>query len=189
MTERKPIDWEWVEREYRAGQLSSREIARQHEVRTGAPLSEAAIRKKAKQFNWSRSLVDQVRKAVREKVVRIDGAQTPSATDEEIVEGAAERGKDVILSQRGDLRLLRTLQGILAARLQKVLAGEDPHGPCLGKNESPGDLLEKLARTTSRIIPLERQAHNLDGGPNEGTLYQLSDEPVSEDQWATTHAG
>ena len=41
MTARKVIDWERVEAQFRAGQLSVREIARQHGI------SDKAIRKKA----------------------------------------------------------------------------------------------------------------------------------------------
>jgi len=42
------------------------------------------------------------------------------------------------------------------------LNGETPEGAYIGERETPGDLLEKLSRVTSRLIPLERQAHNLD---------------------------
>jgi DNA-binding Lrp family transcriptional regulator len=42
MTERMSVDWEAIEREYRAGQLSVREIARQQ------GLSHTAINKRAK---------------------------------------------------------------------------------------------------------------------------------------------
>ena len=41
-----PTDWEAIEREYRAGQLSVREIARQHDV------SAPAIVKRAKRLGW-----------------------------------------------------------------------------------------------------------------------------------------
>jgi hypothetical protein len=50
----------------------------------------------------------------------------------------------------------------MAERLSQVLDGVPPEGPCLGERESPSDLLEKLSRVTARLIPLARQAHNLD---------------------------
>jgi hypothetical protein len=155
-----PVDWEAIEREYRAGQLSLREIARQFDV------SDTAIRKRAKADSWTRPLADKVREAVREKLVRADGSHAGSrpqrASDEEIVDGAADRGFAVVTSHRRDLEQLHGLKRIIATRLATHLTGGEPDGPFLGDKESPGDLLEKLSRVTGRLIPLERQAHNLD---------------------------
>jgi len=55
---RPVIDWEAIEREFRAGQLSVVEIGRQH------GLSHTAINKRAKRDGWTRNLADKVRKAV-----------------------------------------------------------------------------------------------------------------------------
>lgn len=160
MSDRRKPDWESVEREYRAGQLSIREIARKH------GLSDTAIRKEAKARGWARDLADKVRKAVREELVRTDGSQAGSqsqrANEAEIVEAAKRVGVEVQLSHRRDLQQLHALKRIIAGRLAEYLQGGKPDGPCLGERESPGDLLEKLSRVTTRLIPLERQAHNLD---------------------------
>lgn len=164
MTERPKTDWEAIEREYRAGQLSIREIARKHDI------SDTAIRKEAKARGWARDLADKVRKAVREELVRTDGSQPGSqqqrATDAEIVDAAKRVGVEVQLTHRRDLQQLHGLKRVLADRLATVLQGGRPDGPCLGDKESPGDLLEKLSRVTARLIPLERQAHNLDAEPD-----------------------
>ena len=161
-------DWEAIERAYRAGQLSLRAIASAHGI------TEGAIRKKAKAESWQRALADKVRQAVREKLVRTDGetgtqhgTQPQRASDSEIIEGAALRGLTVITTHRKDLQQLHGLKRILAERLSTFLQGVTPDGPCLGDKESPGDLLEKLSRITARLIPLERQAHNLDADPDE----------------------
>lgn len=158
-------DWEAIEREFRAGQLSIRAIASAHGV------TDTAIRKKAKAEGWQRSLANKVREAVREKLVRTDGSQDGSqslrASDSEIVENAALRGLAVVTSHRKDLQQLHGLKRVLADRLSEVLHGGNPDGPCLGDKESPGDLLEKLSRITARLIPLERQAHNLDAEPED----------------------
>ena len=127
---------------------------------------EAAIRKEAKARGWKRDLADKVRKAVREELVRADGSQSQRATDAEIVDAAKKVGVGVQLSHRRDLQQLHGLKRVLADRLAIVLQGGNPDGPCLGDKESPGDLLEKLSRITSRLIPLERQAHNLDAAPD-----------------------
>lgn len=156
-----PTDWEAVEREYRAGQLSLREIARLYGV------SDTAIRKRAKACDWTRALADKVREAVREKLVRSDGSQQGSHPqrandDRSIIESAALRGLAIVTSHRRDLEQLHGLKRILVDRLSTLLNGGDPGGLCIGSKESPGDLLEKLSRVTARLIPLERQAHNLD---------------------------
>ena len=165
MTAPRPkADWEAIERAYRAGVLSVREIARAHQI------SEAAIRKRAKAENWTRALADDVRKAVNEKLARADGsqgAQDQHATDREIIEGASKVGFEVVTSHRRDLLQLHGLKRVLADRLSVILDGGDPGGVCLGSKESPGDLLEKLSRVTARLIPLERQAHNLDAGTDD----------------------
>ncbi len=160
MTEKPKTDWEAIEREYRAGMLSLREIGRRHGV------TEGAIRKKAKAEGWERPLADKVRAAVREKLVRIDGTQsgtqTPRASDAEIIAAAAELGKEVQLTHRRDLQQLRAIGSIITTRLAAHLNGETTDGPFLGEKETVGDLLEKLSRVKARLIPLERQAHNLD---------------------------
>ena len=82
MTERKILDWEVIEREYRAGQLSVREIAETHGV------SHPAILKRAKHDGWERNLSDAVREKVTTRLVT-DGVTGKSAR--ETVELAAER--------------------------------------------------------------------------------------------------
>lgn len=160
MTEKPKTDWEAIERDYRAGQLSIREIARKHGI------SDTAIRKEAKARGWQRDLADKVRKAVREEVVRATGShpgsQEQRATDAQIVDAAKKVGVDVRLSHRRDLQQLHALKRIIADRLSTYLQGGNPDGPFMGDKESPGDLLEKLSRVTSRLIPLERQAYDLD---------------------------
>lgn len=175
MAPKSSVDWEAIEREYRAGQLSLREIGRTYGV------TDTAIRKKAKAEGWERALAEKVREAVRERLVRTDGSQSGSQqsrarTDRDTVEAAALRGLEVVTSHRRDLEQLHGLKRILATRLSTVLQGGPPDGPCLGKTESPGDLLEKLSRVTSRLIPLERQAFNLDADSapgGEGTAVQF----------------
>jgi hypothetical protein len=56
-SERKGPNWEAVEREYRAGQVSVRGIARTSAV------TEGAIRRRAKAEGWTRALAERVREA------------------------------------------------------------------------------------------------------------------------------
>lgn len=176
----KQIDWEAIEREYRAGQLSVREIARIHGI------TEAAIRKRAKNENWERDLTQQVRASVRAKLVRDessqDGTHHQREADRDIVDEMARRGVEVVRSHRRSLAQLNAIGDIIATRLSQILDGVTPEGPCMGDKESPSDVLEKLSRTRQRAIQLERQAFNLDNlpDPNEGggtqvTIFALPD--------------
>lgn len=165
----KKIDWEAIEREYRAGQLSLREIGRIHGV------TDTAIRKKAKLEGWARDLTDQVRATVRAKLVREDSSQSGSqdgshperANDRDIVDEMAARGVEVVRSHRRSLAQLNAIGDILATRLSQILDGVTPEGPCMSEKESPSDVLEKLSRTRQRSILLERQAFNLDNLPDD----------------------
>lgn len=168
---RQSVDWDKVEREYRAGMLSSREIARRHGV------TEGAIRKKVKAQGWARPLAEKVRTAVREKLVRIDGTQSQRATDAEVIEAASEIGKEVQLTHRKDLQQLRAIGAIITTRLAAHLNGDMVDGPFIGDKETVGDLFEKLSRVKARLIPLERQAHNLDAdaGTAQGPERRLDE--------------
>jgi hypothetical protein len=114
MTERKIVDWEAIEREYRAGQLSVREIARTSGV------TETAIRKHAKADGWTRALTEKVRKAIREKLVRSDcsrsGSQSPR--DAEIIDMAAARGVEVVRQHRATLSRAHRIVADLLEELQ-----------------------------------------------------------------------
>lgn len=164
-------DWEAIEREYRAGQLSLREIARVHGV------SDTAIRKKAKEKAWERDLTKQVQEAVRAKLVREDGSQgshPQRTTDRDIVQDTAARAVEVVRSHRRSLSQLNAIGDILAERLAQHLEGITPDGPGLGDKESPSDMLEKLSRTRQRAIQLERQAFNLDSQPDDDSAQNGS---------------
>lgn len=157
-------DWEAIEREYRAGQLSLREIGRIHGV------SDTAVRKKAKLGAWERDLTKQVQEAVRAKLVREDGSQgshPQRTTDRDIVQDTAARAVEVVRSHRRSLSQLNAIGDILAERLAQHLEGVTPDGPGIGEKESPSDMLEKLSRTRQRAIQLERQAFNLDSQPDD----------------------
>jgi len=111
MGKRKKIDWEAIRRELFANQLSIREIARHHNI------SDTAIRKKAKREGWTRKLAGKVHEAVREKMVRSE-VRTPSASDDEVVDGASDRVIEVLQLQRKDIANLRELESQLIEELK-----------------------------------------------------------------------
>ena len=162
MAKRRKIDWEAIEKEYRAGQLSNVQIAKGHDV------SEGAIRKKAKQLGWTKDLSGKVREKVREKLVRSE-VRGHNTNDNEIIEKASDRGKEVILLHRKDITSLRELEEQLISELKD--------GPTkLYITQYQGEIIREtvgltayerssaannLANVQHKRIQLERQAFSL----------------------------
>lgn len=169
---RRHIDWDSIEREYRAGQLSTREIAREHDV------SDAAVRKKAKALGWERDLSQEVKTRVKAKVARQEVLD--SDEDEAIVEKAAQRGADVIALHKTSIGTGRQLvdgmlRELLSQHTNRDLLKEliEQHGDDLGEKmtavvqkaislSSRATTARDLSQAMERLIRLERQAFSLD---------------------------
>lgn len=177
MSKKKTYDWEGIEREYFAGQLSIREIGRVYGC------SDTAIRKKAKELGWTRNLEKKVREEVRNKLVRRE-VRKPDANDAEIIEQAAERGANVVMSHRKDIAQMRALEEKLLDELEnnptklylaqyqgKVVQKK----VCIPVTEKSA-ALNNLANVQHKRIQLERQAFNLNDkntGEAERTLSDI----------------
>ena len=109
-------DWPAIEREFRAGQLSIKELGRQHSV------SDTAIRKRAKALGWTRDLSGAVRTLVRESLVREEVRANQSEltgvvpSEAAIVDAAAARGVEVVRSHRRDIKCAAAGGGGAAGR-------------------------------------------------------------------------
>lgn len=182
MAERPEIDWEAIDREYAAGMLSVREIARRYSC------SEGAIRKRAKAEGWERDLTAKVQKEVRRKLVR-DGVRT-EASEKEIIEQASETGVTVVKLHRKSIQksqgIVDSLLGQLSqfAEVREEIEDaiiEDTKGVD-GKFDykrrtmmlkavslpSHAGVLRDLSLAQKNLIALERQAYNLNGhSPDE----------------------
>lgn len=150
MTDRKPIDWEAVEREYRAGQLSIAEIARRQGCTRGA------VQKRAKRDGWTRNYTRQVREEVAARLVAPKVAP-PNARD--VIDEAASRGVAVIESHRRDITNLRGIAAQLAEELEAQNNGPaDARDPLSDRAQT----MQRLAMTADKLVRLEREAFNLD---------------------------
>lgn len=91
----RKIDWESVETLFRAGAASLRAIGAQFGV------SEAGIRKKAKEEKWQRDLTERVRQKVRTELVRTQAeplrTERNLRTEREVVEAVASTHVDKLL--------------------------------------------------------------------------------------------
>lgn len=184
--DRQRYDWAAVERDYRTGTYSNRELSRIH-----GP-SEAAIRKRAADGSWARDLSAQIRQRVREKANRAAAAEiVQSITDAEIVENAAAVGASVVQSHQRIIRRAKDLTDKLMELLERQLeAGKvkvQVRGGGVVEIDLPLDYVGKaLGNATTamdRAIRLERQAYGLDeeGSKDTGkTLDELLAEVAPE---------
>ena len=79
MAEKKVIDWEKIELDYRAGIKSLRQIAGEHDI------AESGIRRRTKQYEWVRDLSEKI-KAKAEDLVRKDLVRSEVRTQNTISE-------------------------------------------------------------------------------------------------------
>ena len=133
MTERKSVDWEAIEREYRAGQLTVVEIGRQH------GLSHTAINKRAKRDGWTRNLADRVRKEVSARLV---SEKVSPEADRAAIEPAVARGVQVVRLTRGQALGNPKLAEARAIANANHTAGADAFAdsarPPSGRHKPPG---------------------------------------------------
>ncbi len=172
----KSVDWAAIEREYRAGQLSNRELGRLHGV------SDTAIRKKAKAQLWKRDLVGKIAVEIERKLLEADAGVKPGQTvpDETIVERAAERARDVVLEHRGRLARQKTRLNSLEAAFDATFAEK----ASVAAFTAAADALRDIIGLTGLIIGLERQAYSLDKGHGPFGADDSAREKLSPDQRA-----
>lgn len=183
-TPHNPIDWEAIEREYRAGQLSVSEIARQHGV------SHTAINKRAKRDGWLRDLSQRVRAEVSARLVSEEVSETNA---QEAVNVAAARGVELVRQHRATLGRASRITEKLLAELGEATDHRDEIEDAIGQ-ETAGDegnarrdrmlkavslpgraaTARELSQVLKNLIPLERQAFNLDQGMGDaGSLVEI----------------
>jgi len=101
MAEARNIDWDAIERDYRAGILTLREIAAQHDITHGA------VNKRAKKYEWSRDLSAKIEQKREELVSKAAVSSSVSKTDEvSIIKSAAELQAGALLVEREEIKAL-----------------------------------------------------------------------------------
>lgn len=119
---RKAIDWEAVEREYRIGLKTLRQIGEEFGC------SHVAVKKRAEREGWVRDLSAKIREATESKVTKAvvtrEVTKETTASERQIVEANAAVCAQVVLSQRQDLvesaELERKLMAELVAMTDKA---------------------------------------------------------------------
>jgi len=198
---RKRTDWEAVERDYRTGQFTLRELEAKHGADNGL------ISRKAKKDGWSQDLSKAIKAATNAKLVEELVSKEISSSQQKVstaVLAAAEANKEVILGHRRDIKFLRNMAFDMAEELQQVgkvdlknmaamLESEDLNQEQLaalrdGVNtltKLPTRILsvQRLTQTIARAQQLERQAFGLDSpeeAPPVDEVADLSDDELNQ---------
>jgi len=195
MAEHKVPDWEAIERAYRAGILSTREIGSAHGV------SHTAINKRAARDGWDRNLAAKIKAKADVLVSRREVSKEVSkeqlATEREIIESNAEAIANIRMAHRTDIgrsrrlanKLLEELEGLTDNRELFDQLGELLHESGDGDQDRRNDLYQKvislpsrsktmkeLAETLKTLVTLERQAYSLDTDDGDDAYKHMTDE-------------
>ena len=198
MIKKAVLDWEAIERSYRIGVLSVREIGAAHGV------SHTAINKRAKTFKWSRDLKAKVQARAEALVSKAEVSKLVSTktviTEKLEVEATATLIADTQIGQRKHIgrclslaeKLMNELESVTDLRgdvdeLVRRLKGDDVDGAdalelAAKMSSLPSRMksMKELADISRTLIALQRQAY----GMGEGSL----EEPY-EDRLARLLAG
>jgi prophage maintenance system killer protein len=175
---KKRTDWEPIERDYRAGILSIREIAKIHAI------TDTAIRKKAKAEGWQRDLTERVKEKVRTELVRSEVRTANPQTEREIVDVAAATVVQVVREHRSRISQGAAIVALLLRQLNEAATQREEIEEAIAeetKGEKTTDRYSRMMRAVSlpmhattvvnlsnalkNLVGLERQAFNIDGAP------------------------
>lgn len=190
-------DWERIEFDYRAGVLTLREIADANKI------SHGAINKRAKRDGWLRDLSAKIKaKAealVSKALVSSEVSKARLDTERQTIDANAQVIADIHMRQRGGLRNLMSERVAMLEELTKQRADLIPLErvtEILAELEDkPADatelrkvfaravglggrvgILKALAEIDAKLVPLERQAWNMDDpASTDGGQSNLSD--------------
>ena len=184
---KKPVDWDAVAIDIRAGILTDREIGAKH------GRSHGAIQQYAKKHGIERDLTTRIQHKTKAKLAKAQLAKETSQeraklTEEQTIEIAAEAAATIVIKQQGRIgRHLRLTESLLSElesqtidrtlyeQLGELMAAPDENGI-----DRLNELYRKIISTPSRIdshkkadetektlVALERQAFNLDKDATE----------------------
>lgn len=144
--EKKSIDWERIEYDYRAGILSVREISEARGV------SHTAVNKKAKQLGWERDLKAKIKAKADALVSKAEVSKEVSsrrvATEKETVDSNAKLLADVRMGHRKDISRFRSLANKMLDELEGVTDGQAEIKELI-KTLKDGDLEDGEAMSTT----------------------------------------
>lgn len=187
MAEKKAIDWDQIELDYRAGVKSLRQIASEQNV------SEGAIRKRSKRDEWSRDLSkkiqDKADDLVRKETVRSEVRTKLTISEKDTIDANANVVASVRIAHRKDISRARSISMKLFDELELMVGADNVNlltqlGELLYSPDDKGmdklnDLymkiinlpnrvkaIKELSDTMKTLVALERQAFGLEEKEN-----------------------
>lgn len=195
MTEkRQKIDYDRIERGWRAGILSPRQLAAAYEEETGQKVSHAAIIKHFTKLGIPRNLAEKIKAKsdamVTQAMVTEQVTPVTIKRDKEIIEDAATQLTHVRLNQRKDIQRSRKIAMSLFDELEMMVGQENVKllemlGELMWSPDDKGNdkvnylymkiismpgrvkSMKDLSDTLKTLIALERQAFGLDDENNK----------------------
>lgn len=143
----RKTDWEAVERDYRTGRYSLRELEDKH----GADNS--LIARRAKRNGWTQDLSVAIRQATKAKLVKPESL----VADATVVDIAAEVNKSIILEHRAAARRARQLSVSLLVELDTL----EKEAKTPATLPARAKTLRSVAESLSKMVALEREAHDI----------------------------
>lgn len=180
---KRRTDWDAVERDYRTGRFTLRELETKYEV------NNSTISRRADKHGWTQDLSTAIKQATNAKLIQsIVAAECSTAQQNaaDTVLAAAEVNKQVILGHRKGLQELTSVKRALLDQIQQAAAllpdlaeviemvrkpddnGIDRANDALRKAMSRSALvddLKKLADVDEKVRKGEREAFGLDDDP------------------------
>ena len=156
MAKRKQYDWEAIEREYGLGQKSLRVLSAEF----GPGVS--TISERAKRHNWVQDKSEEVKRKTNAALTNTNN--NPNTPTPEDIERAVKTNVEVV-------RQHRKLIGRTVAFADKLLAeyeGEKKIDPKVDNR-----VFLSITQGLAKIIPLERQAFNIDESKGSETIEDL----------------
>lgn len=164
---KKAPDWPEIEREYRCGAFSTREIGRRHGI------SESTIRSRAKRDKWEQDLKARYQKELRIQRIARDGrarafrkrnprAEADPALDEAAIKKASGVGNDRIDHHRELLSLQAV--GLMGIQLQINKQLEAAKGTKMPTDElrAVSQAQRQASGALASVIAWDRRSYNLD---------------------------
>lgn len=150
------IDWEAIERDYRAGIKTLREIASKHHG-----TNHVAITRRAKKEGWERDLVARIQAKTDELVTKnavTESVTKNPVTEAEIVLENAAQAAAIRLGQRKDFARLRT---IITGQMTELENSGSEDKPAIDLSER-SKIAKQLADTLRIAVDLERREFGMD---------------------------
>ena len=163
MGRRSDIDWEPIERDYRAGKLSIVAVAKAHGV------SRTQLNAKAKNEGWTRDLSEAIAERTKAKIAVIDVAQlveqsaTQSAnqsakTIQSAIEQASDIAAGIIIKHRAGIRLDMERAETVSELLEDALSQADGIKDILTVTQA----IKNLSDVRCKLRDQERTIYGLD---------------------------